>query len=72
MSRQKFKTRKAFPRPAEIDLCWQTTGRWTHTVGLQHPERVNTAFGSPSKGRKLSQSHCPALRFVLLNSFVIK
>merc|ERR1712179_784589 len=39
------------PRSAEIDLRRQTAGRRTHTVGLQHPERVYTPSCAASPRR---------------------
>merc|ERR1712226_47837 len=37
-------------RPAEADLRRQAAGGWTHTVRLQHPERVDTPSGSATEG----------------------
>ena len=32
--------------PAEIDLCRQAIGGWSHTGGLQHPEGVYSSLGT--------------------------
>ena len=41
------------PRPAEVDLCWKTAGRWEDLVRLQHPEGVHSSPGPQTQGRKL-------------------
>merc|ERR1711974_65227 len=42
------------PRSAEIDLCWQTVGRWPHPVRLQHPEGKHSSLGAQTAWRKLN------------------
>ena len=31
-------------------ICWEAAGRGTDTGGLQYPEGIDTAFGSPAAG----------------------
>merc|ERR1712083_761352 len=38
---------------AEVDLCRETVGGWTDSVGLQHPEGEHVALGVAPARRKL-------------------
>merc|ERR1719312_105924 len=37
------------PRPAEIDLRWKTTGRWTYSLRLQHSKGEHSPSCTPSQ-----------------------
>merc|ERR550517_1714788 len=47
MSRPRSRTRREFPRSAEVDLRRQAAGGWPHSVRLQHSERIDLALGPP-------------------------
>ena len=34
-------------RSAAFDLRWKAVGRWSNSIRLQYPERVNPALGAP-------------------------
>merc|ERR1711879_936007 len=41
-------------RPAETDFRGKATGRWTYSLGLQHPKRVDSALGLETPRRELN------------------
>merc|ERR1712211_7021 len=50
-SRPRSRTRRASPRPAEVDLRWQAARGRKDPLRLQHPEGVHSPPCPPSQGR---------------------